>query len=226
MPPPAKGMAALQAKAEFGQEDQIVNPQGYRVSTNNWNRDAAKSAREAVAFVNATTAVESGAVQHSIPMHVGSDGLRAYHVDIDTTQYGKRGIHGANSDPTRTWVHEIGHNLESIAPTKLKARAREFIDHRIKQAGSTDVNLKSKYGGSFDQHEVGNADGFLKLFEQLDGEQRAELMALYAGKRYSDGQNEVTSMLLERLFVNPSKLAQADPEAFRFIVGLLRGYIR
>ncbi len=139
---------------------------------------------------------------------------RAFHRSGDSMHSGIFLNENAN---VKTFIHEIGHRLESEIPNAEKL-ANEFREMRIARAKTKDVkmaNLFPKYGYGAD--EIGNQDDFAKLF--------GEHHAYYVGKNYGSGHTEIISMGLEKLFENPLGMAKTDPEYFDFIIGLLRGIL-
>jgi hypothetical protein len=122
----------------------------------------------------------------------------------------------APNDEPRVAVHELGHHIENTVPGVREA-AQVFLAHRLEQAGKPDVRLKEQFPDSrYREDEIGNEDGFTKAFGSS---------ASYVGKRYESGDTEIVSMGLEYLYHSPYRLAEDDPEFFKFIVGVLRGHI-
>ena len=70
----------------------------------------------------------------------------------------------------------------------------------------------------YDETEIGRDDDFGKAFGKQD--------AFYVGKHYADGSTEIISMGLEKLYKDPVKFAQDDPEYCAFLVGILEGSLR
>ena len=115
-----------------------------------------------------------------------------------------RGIFMSEKASTDVFVHEIGHVIESANP-KVFELCKGFLYHRIgSEKPSTIFRGKS---------EVGAEDDWRKAFGAS---------AKYVGKWYPDG-TEILSMGLEKLFNDPRGFAVADPEFFKFIIGIVTG---
>ena len=131
------------------------------------------------------------------------------------------GIEMGSGDPVSTYVHEMGHQFEDHA--RLAMAARDFRDYRTAKAGTSDTNLKSRFPGyDFGVDEIGNEDSFQEAFA-LSGNPADKY---YAGKNYRHGSTEILSMGVELLYKHPGHFAKADPEYFKFIVGVLHGHIQ
>jgi hypothetical protein len=114
-----------------------------------------------------------------------------------------------------TVIHEWGHHLENFLPGADKA-VRQFLNHRLK--GEKPQKLKTVLPTrSFDDSEHGAKDEFDKAFGDS---------GWYVGKIYRDGQTELISMGLEKLWQNGPEFAQKDPEYCKFILGILDGSLR
>lgn len=124
-------------------------------------------------------------------------------------------MHLDKHDETYVVIHEYGHHIENRMPGVLAA-SREFLQSRI--AGEAPTNLKEKFGGKFEDYEVGYKDDFDKTFRGSS--------AYYAGKSYGTYATEVVSMGVQKMYENPSAFAKQDPEYFKFIHGLLTGETR
>ena len=90
-----------------------------------------------------------------------------------------------------------------------------FRTARIAEAGTKDVPMRN-FGDDYKEHEWGNADGWRDVFA-TDNE------AHYVGKPYAWDSTEMLSMGIEKLYTDPVHFAEADPEYFGVVVGLLRG---
>lgn len=125
------------------------------------------------------------------------------------------------------YVHEVAHaievhagryldeNLEQVSPVYQACDA--FRRARIAKAGTKDVNMLSEFGGNYDAGEYGNEDGFLAALGSRNS-------AAYAGKAYKGlNSTEILTMGIQYIHENPSGFAKADPEFFKFIIGILRG---
>tara|TARA_R100001443_G_scaffold117236_1_gene140687 strand:- start:1036 stop:3588 length:2553 start_codon:yes stop_codon:yes gene_type:complete len=151
--------------------------------------------------------------------------------------------------PEKTWVHEIGHAIEH--ERKLRGNTSSFQFHKYRTEGIDDIQLKKKYS-QYGQYEYGNGDKYdniLKKREELGLSGNQASRKEYFGKRYYEGDlyknvghpqyvgtvykkkwqiaeynaTEVISILLEDLNQMGAEMAVADPEAFKFIIGYLRG---
>ncbi len=119
----------------------------------------------------------------------------------------------AASNTVGVGVHEYAHCLEFQIRDGVE-RSKEFLDHRCGAEPFT--NLSDKFGG-FDSHEKGRKDDFDKAFPGAG--------AYYVGKHYAHA-TEVLSMGVQKLYEDPGKFATADPEYFKFVVGMLNGDLR
>lgn len=129
-------------------------------------------------------------------------------LDANATDWEKR-------HHTETMVHELGHVLEMSKPG-LRRMTREFVAYRTKDEKPT--NLAEKFpAGNFGPDEVGKKDKFDQAF---GGSNSAT--AYYVGKTYSDGDTEIMSMGMEKLFADPARLVMSDPEFFGFLVKALK----
>lgn len=145
-------------------------------------------------------------------------------LEIVNTGIGKRAFARGNqvhvSKTTRPQIlpHEIGHVIENSTP-RIRRAAKQFRDERVKRAGTKDVKMRDLVKGksSYSDDEVGNVDGFLKLFDDN------KVKAAYTSKTYTNGTTEIISTGLELLYQNPVKFARDDPEFFKFITGILNG---
>lgn len=118
-----------------------------------------------------------------------------------------KSVHVSSSSKVSTYVHEIGHHLEYYG-SEWYRRSKAFLRRRT--AGESPVKLKEIYRNyGYDAHEITRADKFKDA---------------YTGKVYNDA-TEVLSMGLESLYSNPLKFAKEDPDFFRFIVSLLKGWV-
>ena len=92
----------------------------------------------------------------------------------------------------------------------VRAAAQAFLTGRIKDEPPRP--MRELVGPGFEPHEVGCRDDFDKAFGRNAG---------YVGKVYADGDTEIVSMGLEKLFEDPAGFAKADPDYFKFMVGVL-----
>jgi SPP1 gp7 family putative phage head morphogenesis protein len=120
----------------------------------------------------------------------------------------------AADDPVRVFVHEFMHLVED---DHFRAEVRMFLKYRSRRLKNIDPNAKV-----FWMEEV------VSVNSVGDKGWRDQWLDAYTGRRYESamGQGlhgtEVASMLTEGLYADPSRLMLQDPEAFDFIVSLLR----
>lgn len=137
-----------------------------------------------------------------------------------------------------TYAHELGHVIEHGDPDVLSA-AIAFREARCQ--ASADWNLAEKFPDSgYKNDEVGNRDNFEQatraVYAELFQEGRAQTSAAYIGKVYRDSRDpiepfvepkiratEIVSMGMEMLYHAPDRFAEADPEYFDFMVGIVSG---
>jgi hypothetical protein len=126
-----------------------------------------------------------------------------------------------------TYMHEVGHQIE-YGNREARELAVEFSTRRT--AGDTDVVLKDRFPGyDFTPEEIGRPDDFGKTMKAVYRHQsfeRQDLLAHYAGKRYdrfSSGATEIVSMGVELMAADAVKFAEADPEYFDLVAGILTG---
>lgn len=118
-------------------------------------------------------------------------------------------------DDVSIFAHELAHQIEN-ASEEIRKLTREFVEMRIKRAGTSDVRLADIFPkGKFNRDEFGNPDHFAAAFGHDS--------AYYVGKLYKEGQTELLSMSIELLYRDAAKLANADPELFSFVVSVLGG---
>ncbi len=120
-----------------------------------------------------------------------------------------------------TYIHEIGHVLESRVAGVHKA-AKEFLDHRTADYDDYPMNelMDDEEDRRYGDDEIGNEDDFSSaLFGKHSG---------YVGKKYraDDHATEIVSMGLETLYKDPATFARKDPEYCAFVLGLLSGDLR
>ena len=171
------------------------------------DKEFKKVAGEATGFVSSIVSSKNwGLDEAKIRFTRERAGSRAYFTLIG-------GIH-CDHKSTGTAVHELGHFIENLLPV-AQERAHEFRKERIKRSGSKDIpmrDISSAYGAS----EIGNPDDWGKAFPADQ--------AAYVGVTYpTSPDTELISMGFEKLFDDPVGFAQADPEYFKFIVGIARG---
>ena len=170
--------------------------------------------QDAKRFLQNITSKNIGAEVVKVEVNVMPGARRAFHSKGDHIG---SGVFVGEKSGTSTYVHEIAHRIESELPD-VKAKCSAFQKMRIERSGKPSVNLLEKFPDSnYGASEVGNPDDWEKLF----GEKNAH----YVGKSYADGQSELLSMGLQKLYEDPEAFAYKDPEFFDFLVGLLRGEI-
>lgn len=112
---------------------------------------------------------------------------------------------------TRIHVHELGHLIEYRKPG-VRAAALAFLKKR--QGSEKPQKLNDVFPGhGYGDDEMGIKDQFDKAFKDSS--------AYYVGKIYNRPVTEIVSMGVEQLYKNPAKFAEADPEYFKFILGVL-----
>lgn len=112
-------------------------------------------------------------------------------------------------------VHEHGHALEHQDP-EIGRASLEFLEHRV--GGEASVSMNEARGtSSYRADEAGRKD----RFEDAFGDQ-----AHYVGKDYGGRATEILSMGLQKLHDDPVHFARADPEYFKFVVGVAGGHLR
>jgi hypothetical protein len=106
--------------------------------------------------------------------------------------------------PPRTFVHEMGHAIETRHPDLLQ-QSLAFVARRT--AGESARLLRDLMNDPrYELLEVARPDKFISP---------------YIGKEYV-GASEVLSMGLEMLATDPIGFAELDADMFEFIVALLR----
>jgi len=106
-------------------------------------------------------------------------------------------------------AHETAHAIENKYP-EVQQAMQDFLDYRCGDEPPRDMGHMGMPG------EYGRVDNFEKVFG---------LEAPYVGKIYAGGHTELLSMSVGLLATNPAHFAEADPELFAFIVGVLQGRI-
>lgn len=109
-------------------------------------------------------------------------------------------VYLAEDSGMRTYVHEMGHLLES--DYRVKTYANSFLSDR------TQGEAAEWLGDSYARDEIAKKDKFFHP---------------YVGKIYSSESTEVISMGLEYLWKDPLAFLHDDPEYFEFIVNVIRG---
>lgn len=129
-------------------------------------------------------------------------------------------------DDTRTYIHELGHQIE-FGNREAAEYAGDFLRRRT--SGDEVVSFADQFGAHYRPDERGSDDEFGKaiqsVFAASYGKTSVEMLANYTGKIYSDGSTEVLSIGLELLHENPKAFAEADPEWFDLVSGVLTGRV-
>uniref|UniRef100_A0A6M3JAS8 Putative capsid morphogenesis protein n=1 Tax=viral metagenome TaxID=1070528 RepID=A0A6M3JAS8_9ZZZZ len=106
-------------------------------------------------------------------------------------------------------IHETGHALEWNRE-RVGAAARAFYERRT--AGEEAVRLQ-------DLHPDHG-------YQSDEWTKKDKFPTDYWGKVYEGGATEITSMALEALYNDPVKLMREDPDAFEWILDLIRGHLQ
>ena len=160
--------------------------------------------------------------------------------DGDIGPFGRRGtVHVRTvldpfDDGASTYIHEFGHHIEAANP-EITRLCNDFLDQRVR--GETPrrmIDVLPNY--PYKPQEMGREDDFRRVYEAMGySGDPAINKAFYAGKDYSSRTKaggifdnsltptEVFSMGMELLYLNPEKFAEADPEWFDLITGILSG---
>ena len=165
------------------------------------------------------------ALQAPIAYQSGARAHARYDLLKDGTKVSKANLFSPDSSVS-VFLHEYAHSVEhnSAEVTKL---ANDFLDKRV--AGETPTKLKAKFGNSYGDHELGRKDDFQKAFDAVNGasttgaKEDNERSAYYTGKASDWKSTEVISMGIELLYKNPQAFAEADPEYFDLVTGVLSG---
>jgi len=163
--------------------------------------------RKAKSFVESVTS-RNTEMPREMRATMLADTERSYH-EAST------GIHCMRWIDVKSFVHEIGHHVESTSKNGTKL-ARQFLKKRITRSGTADVKL-ADLNPIYADDEIGNGDGFGKLFGERS-------IAAYCGKKYADA-TEIISMGIAELYDNPVHFARTDPDYFNFIISYLRGML-
>jgi hypothetical protein len=117
----------------------------------------------------------------------------------------------SSDDSVDTWVHEIGHVIESnSAVSDGPKMSKTFLYNRARFTQDKEVPEAAHLGGRY---------GF--------NEQRVEdkLNRPYAEKWYPDNATEVISMGVEALYSDPVKFATEHPDHFDYTISFLHGKV-
>jgi hypothetical protein len=179
--------------------------------------EVAAAADAGLAFVSSLLQQGNGAGPFSIPIGQARPGAdpRPHHSAGPDGPY----IQLGPFDRAAVAAHELGHALEDrvrAGEGTLKDRAREFLAYRVGAEPPMPLNEVLPTAG-YGPDERGRKDGFDRAFGDN---------GWYVGKDYAHGSTEITSMGLQKLYEDPAGFAKADPEYFKFMVGVLRGTLR
>lgn len=123
-------------------------------------------------------------------------------------------------DEPHTIVHEFGHAMDARMLTGKRSAldsSMEFLRYRV--GDEKPVKLKDIFPEcDYKDHEYGRKDKFTEAFGLHH--------AYYVGKDYGSDGAEIISMGVEKLYEDPIGFAKADPEYFKFILGILDGSLR
>lgn len=155
-----------------------------------------------------------------IPLHRLKTKKRAFQRSKPQTT---QGIYCSDTSDVSTFIHEFMHRYEDEIPGLLK-QAQQFKDMRIARSGKPVVNFKKKWPGSnYKPYEEGSPDDFEKVYKAIGRtSESASRSAHYVGKSYDDA-TEILTMGIQMVYENPVEFARADPEWFKFVVGMLKG---
>jgi hypothetical protein len=130
----------------------------------------------------------------------------------------------SKSSDTGTLVHEFAHNIE-YDTSEVRAYTNEFLSLRVGSEQLTSLDVKFP-GSGYKIHEYGRKDNFRKAVDAVYSdmnETERDSKAYYIGKKYNQGVTEVLSMGLEMMYHNATAFAQADPEYFDLVAGVVSG---
>jgi len=151
-------------------------------------------------------------VQSMVPeRHIATLGTVNLHMEhghgrATANPYDKR-INMYQDSEVHSYVHELGHVLEY--GNNWHGANKAFQDKR--NAGSKQLLLRDH----FNDPRYGDETSYEDEWEKRGN-------SVYAGKNYPDGQTEIMSMGLQRMYQNPMKFAVEDPEYFTHVFNLIR----
>lgn len=157
----------------------------------------------------------SGVVAHNLEQRINETVVRS----IDPTAQSQRpyfkgkrhsgsdeGIYLSRLAGAQIVAHELGHSIEGNA--NVQAAAQGFLYSRV------GAEPAKPMGDGYGAWEVGRVNDFAKAFGPA---------ARYVGKHYKTDDTEIISMGLEKLVSDPVHFAKADPQYFKFMLGILDG---
>jgi phage portal protein BeeE len=169
---------------------------------------------------------------HAVPEHDGQkfydlldDGLSKEEARAEAIKAGKVVL--SYGEDVSTYLHEYAHQLE-FNSREVRDTAKNFLMERV--SGDKFETLSAVFANSgYGPNERGADDNFGRAFKALgyaktDGSyDDPARRAYYAGKYYKDGFTETISMGIELFHKNPAEFANADPEWFDLVTGVLTG---
>jgi hypothetical protein len=126
-----------------------------------------------------------------------------------------------------TYLHEYAHQIE-FGSREARDFAASFLEHR-KGFEEPKAFVEVFPNSGYDAKEKGIEDNFAEAFK-LAGDLAADgswsdprRKAYYTGKIYGNNFTETLSMGVELLYKNPKAFAEADPEWFDLVTGVMTG---
>lgn len=126
----------------------------------------------------------------------------------------ENGLNITTHSGVATVVHEMGHFFEDTIPG-WNAKAVNFLNARTQGQSARSLNALTREGG-YSRDEVSKPDNFIHPY-------MGKIYKTIGSGLYSRQPTEIISMGMEYLYKDPVGFAQADPEYFNFMVGLVRG---
>jgi phage portal protein BeeE len=126
-----------------------------------------------------------------------------------------------------TYLHEYAHQIE-FGSREARDFAASFLEHR-KGFEEPKSFIEIFPNSGYDEKERGIEDNFAEAFK-VTGDLAADgswsdprRRAYYTGKIYGNNFTETLSMGVELLYKNPKAFAEADPEWFDLVTGVMTG---
>lgn len=169
-------------------------------------------------------AAEKGSVPEDVKLVVGGSRSKASPDPNDPTAYISRGVGG------RVVAHEYGHLIETASSEHMNA-AVAFLERRIAgdvaTHGEGGLRMSKLRGRKHNSDEVGFPDDFEdaytgKLYRRPRGKSETDTHRTPGSDRHVYSATEITSVGLERLYTDPVRFAEEDPDFFRFTVAQLQ----